>query len=103
MNSTKFFQKWLRPLQKNYFSKGFDKEATSYFVTRKNRQMTKEMFELGSQMNAATFTNSLLILWTETDTPELRPLAKPLADLAQSVYSIENQSEEVSPFIYVMY
>lgn len=103
MNLTKFFQKWLLPLRRSYFPRSFDKGAASYFIVRKNPRMTREMFELGSNISFANLENRLADFWSENGNPELKPLAKPLAELAKSVYSIENQSDEVSPFSYVMY
>ena len=51
-----FFNKWLRPLLANpkvaqgYFPKGFDKNLSSYFITRKETRMTADAFELGSKI-----------------------------------------------------
>lgn len=109
MNLTNFFAKWLRPLLANpkvtrgYFPKTFDKNIPSYFIVRKNCRMTRQIFELGSQMSPAILADSLCRFWQGSGDSELEPLAKPLAELAQSVYSIKTQDEEVSPFIYVMY
>lgn len=100
MNSTKFFKKELRPLQKDYFPTTFDASLSSYFITREECRMTPEAFDLGSQMNPARLAETLERLWAGT---ELEPLAKPLAQLAKQVTSVENQSDDVSPFIYVMY
>ena len=98
-----FFKKWLKPRSRNYFPTGFDEKLPSYFIRRKDCRMTAKAFELGSQMSAECLADCLSHFWSARQENELEPLAKPLAELAQSVYSIDNQNEELSPFIYVMY
>lgn len=95
MNLTKFFQKWMRPKEKKYFETTFDQNLSTYFVARKNPEKINT-FEFG-------LSDALSRLWAEQNTPELKPLAKPMEKLAQNLYSVDEQNEEVSPFIYVMY
>lgn len=81
-----------------------DPDAESYFVTRGRRQMSPADFELASGIkDAKTLAAAMAQMWEERGEGALHSLSDKLADLAQNIKREEDQSEEVSPFVYVMY
>jgi hypothetical protein len=106
-----FFFEELVPLAKKlhskndsiFFQKKPDPITDTYFVRRKKVTMTPENFEFGGCNSPEDLKKSLISLWIAEGYSELPIIADAIVKLAISVHRIEEQSSEVSPFIYVMF
>ena len=106
----KFFLKELIPLAeqlrgegKAFFPVKGDPGATTYYIQRDKTTMTPEDFEVVGCDAVEGFEEALIDLWRSQGYPQLTALAPTLSRLARSLYHVEEQTEEVSPFIYVMF
>jgi hypothetical protein len=77
---------------------GPDPEDDSYYVAP--RRGKPEFIELE---DAADCEKALRDLWEGQKIPELAALAGPILELARQVEIREEESGEISPFVYVMY
>ena len=93
----------LREAGRQYFPTAAEPAAASYYVPRARNTLAPADFELGGGASVEGFEQAMRELWTAQGCPELVPLAPALADLARAVRLREELSEEVSPFIYVMF
>src|SRR5205085_834554 len=80
-----------------------DPAVASYYRRRSRRQMSRQDFELPVPIGVEELEKALVELWTSDGFPELAALAPGVARIARSVYFTEDQDQEVSPFIYVMF
>ena len=106
----KFFFEELMPLAeklrdegKSFFAVRPDPAAKTYYIKRKKTAMDPASFEVAGCDSFDSFEKALADMWTSQGYPELAVLAPTLLKLTKSIYSVEEQSEEVSPFIYVMF
>jgi len=106
----KFFSKEALPLAKKmkaggkaFFPTSFDAAAQTYYVKRQKTTMTKADFEVAGCDSFEAFEKALEEMWRSQGYPELAALAPGLAKLSKALYAAEEQSGEVSPFIYVMF
>jgi len=106
-----FFEKVLLPLrqklnveQQPLFPLSKDSEAESYFIERISISMHSEDFEKCSGIDSQeTFLTVLESFWFSRGEEELLQIAPQLAKLAQTLKSIDKQTDKVSPFVYTMY
>src|SRR4051812_37704197 len=77
-----------------------DAQASSYYAARAKRSMDAGDFELPAPEKLA---DALKELWRRQGCADLTPMAQTIAELAEALRHQEEQSDEVSPFIYVMY
>ncbi|HKQ54179.1 MAG TPA: hypothetical protein VJT74_17515 [Pyrinomonadaceae bacterium] len=118
MNSTKdqellaaeFFEELLAPLAKrerdrakSFFPLGADPQAESYYAEPPRRVMRASDFELRAAQSLADFVTELAALWAGEGNEELAALAPRLLALAEEMNDREEQAEDVSPFMYVMF
>jgi hypothetical protein len=101
----RFFDKRLVPLAEKlrarrvqFFPMGPDARAASYYLTP--RRGKPEFIELEGP---ADCEKALRELWDEQKIPELAQLAAPILELARQVEIREEETGEISPFVYVMY
>lgn len=101
----RFFDKRMVPLAEKlrargtrFFPMGPDAQASTYYVAP--RRGRPEFTELEG---AADCEKALRDLWEEQRIPELTALAGPILELARQVEIREEESGEISPFVYVMY
>jgi len=88
---------------KVFFELKPDPRRETYYVARPKTTMEPNDFEISGLSSFEDFEAALRRLWTEQGCPELAELAPAVANLARMLYSREEPSEEVSPFIYVMF
>jgi len=106
-----FFEKILLPLrqelnveQQPLFPLSKNSEAESYFIERVNTSMDSEDFEKFSGIiSQETFLTVLESFWFSRQEQELLQIVPQLAKLAQTLKSIDKQTDKVSPFVYTMY
>ena len=101
----RFFDKRLAPLAEKlrargtrFFPMGPDAQADSYYVAP--RRGRPEFIPLEGP---AECEKALRDLWEEQGMPELAALAESILELARQVEIREEESGEISPFVYVMY
>lgn len=106
----KFFFKKLLPLSnmlkekgESYFPTKPDSRLKTYFVKREKTIMLPEYFEIAACDSVDNFHDSLFEFWKSQGNSELCELSDELSKLAELMYMVEEQNEEVSPFIYVMF
>lgn len=75
----------------------------SYFVRRSNTAMTKSDFEAGGCASVETVEADLARAWNRADSASLLALAPGIAGLARTLRQVDQQSGEVSEFVYAMY
>jgi hypothetical protein len=80
-----------------------DPQLPSYYVQRSQTTMTKKDFETGSCRDTDELAEALREMWGDQGFEELAELAPQLAKLAARLKGSQHESEDVSPFVYVMY
>jgi hypothetical protein len=104
-----FYQNLLKESKKlhekhiSFFPTTFDRNADTYYSIREKRTLEPESFEEPDCISFEDFERKLTILWESLGQHEFIPMARPLANLAKLLYNIEDQNEEISEFIYVMF
>jgi hypothetical protein len=93
----------LRARGETFFPLGADPGARTYFTTRDKTTMTARDFEVAGCDAPESFERALIALWNAQGHPALTSLTPTLSRLATSLYQIDEQDEDVSPFIYVMF
>ena|SRR2546423_3944083 len=93
----------LRARGEVFFPLSADPSATTYYTKRDKTAMTAKDFEVAGCDAVESFEQALIALWTSQGYPQLTSLAPALSRLAKSLQHIDQQTEEVSPFIYVMF
>jgi hypothetical protein len=77
--------------------------AKSYYITRPQRRMTPADFEQGGLTSAAQAPAEMQAVWSAAAGHPLAPLAQGVAKLAGQLKCSQEQSSDVSTFIYAMY
>ena len=86
------------------FPAGPDLSRESYFQARTKRRMSREDFEAASYDGAAGLAGALRSVWQNGNLAELTGSAEKQAAVAVALQAeAEAQTDEVSPFIYVMF
>jgi hypothetical protein len=88
---------------REFFALRPDSEAESYYVEPTNGLMRPEDFELRAGESVEEFVRELAALWTSEGREELAAMAPRLAALAAELREDEEQPDDVSPFMYVMF
>lgn len=86
----------------SFFPTSFNHDEPTYYLIRERSAMRAEEYEL-SVSQASELEKEMIKVWNSQGCSELIPLASKTANLAESLRFIEICSEEVSPFIYVMF
>lgn len=93
----------LRARGRQVVSTGPDPTQVSYYRTRVHTTMAPADFELKGPGSIEDFTSAIAELWRSQGLPELGALAPGLARIARTVYFVDHDDDEVSPFLYVMF
>jgi hypothetical protein len=88
---------------REFFALRPDASAESYYVEPTNRAMRPEDFELRAADSVEDFISELAALWVSEGREELASMAPRLAALASELREDEEQPDDVSPFMYVMF
>jgi len=80
-----------------------DADASTYYITRQKTTMSKQDFESGGHSSVETIAADLTAFWNEHDDANMCKLAPSLSALAKELRVVEDQNEEISPFVYVMF
>ena len=109
-SASAFFREVLVPVAlkeresgREFFALRPDSSAESYYVEPTKREMMPEDFELRAGESVEEFVRALAALWASEGREELAAMAPRLAALAAEVREDEEQSDDVSPFMYVMF
>jgi hypothetical protein len=86
-----------------YFHKKPDSFKDTYFVKRSKRSMEPDDFDLGDLNSSEDLKKALLGMWLADGHAELTIMAEALSKLSENSHHKEDQSSDVSPFIYVMF
>jgi len=92
-----------RETGREFFALHPDASVESYYVEPMKSEMRPEDFELRAADSVEEFVRELSALWTSEGREELASMAQRLAALASEVREDEEQREDVSPFMYVMF
>jgi hypothetical protein len=88
---------------REFFALRPDAAAESYYVEPTRREMSPEEFELRASESIEAFVRELAALWSFEGREELAAMAPRLASLASELREDKQQSDDVSPFMYVMF
>ena len=88
---------------REFFALRPDAEAESYYVEPTKSLMRPEDFELRAGESVEDFVRELAALWASEGREGLAAMAPRLAALAAEVREDEEQRDDVSPFMYVMF
>jgi hypothetical protein len=88
---------------REFFALRPDAEAESYYVEPTKGLMRPEDFELRAGESVEEFVRELAALWASEGREDLAAMAPRLAALATEVREDEEQRDDVSPFMYVMF
>jgi hypothetical protein len=88
---------------REFFALRPDAESESYYVEPTKSAMRPEDFELRACESVEEFVRALAALWASEGGVELAAMAPRLAALAAEVREDEEQTDDVSPFMYVMF
>ena len=80
-----------------------DADAITYYKTRPNTTMSKEDFEIGGHSTLESFAADLTSFWDDNKDYNFCELVPQLVELASELRVDEDQNEEISPYIYVMF
>jgi len=80
-----------------------DADASTYYITRQKTSMSKQDFEIGGHSTLETFAADLTTFWNNNDDSNLCELVPSLAELANELHVVEDQNEEISPYVYIMF
>lgn len=86
-----------------YFPLEPDPHSLTYYLEREQTAMTPEDFEVSGCESSEALEKALAELWNSQGNTELIPLAQTTVRLAEMLRECEEESQEVSPFIYVMF
>ncbi len=92
-----------RATGREFFALRPDAAAESYYVEPTNRSMEPADFELRASESVEDFIRELAALWASEGLEELAATAPRLAALASGLREDEEQTDDVSPFMYVMF
>lgn len=92
-----------REAGREFFALRPDAEAESYFAEPAKGSMRPEDFELRACESVEDFVRELAALWASEGREGLAAMAPRLAALAAGVREDEEQTDDVSPFMYVMF
>lgn len=105
-----FFREVLVPLalreratNREFFALRPDASVESYYVEPTKREMRPEDFELRAADSIEDFVRELAALWSSEGREDLAAMVQRLAALASEVREDEEQPDDVSPFMYVMF
>lgn len=109
-SATAFFREVLIPVAlreratgREFFALRPDDEAESYYVEPTRSVMEPADFELRAAESVEEFVRELAALWSSEGREDLTAMAPRLAALASEVREDEEQTDDVSPFMYVMF
>ena len=80
-----------------------DADAITYYKTRPKKTMSKKSFEIGGHSKLETFAADLTSFWHDNKDYNFCELVPKLEELACELRVDEDQNEEISPYIYVMF
>ena len=80
-----------------------DADAITYYKTRTKTTMSKEDFEIGGHSTLDSFAADLTSFWHDNKDYNFCELVPKLEELACELRVDEDQNEEISPYIYVMF
>ena len=89
--------------QNSFFPVVADPSLETYYTARDHRNASPEDFEIAGCDSPENFALALYKMWSSEGYPELSALAESMSKLAKSLHFAKEQSDEVSPFIYVMF
>jgi len=78
-------------------------DVQSYFARRARAAMSRADFETGGCLSLGTVEADLVRLWSGPDDRLLAALAPGMAKLARSLRLAQEETADVSHFVYVMY
>lgn len=93
----------LRAQGRELLPAGPDPALGSYYQRRALTTMSRADFEVSGPGSVEDFRAAIMQLWRSQGLSELEPLAPSLARIADAVRLVEEQGDEVSPFVYVMF
>jgi hypothetical protein len=93
----------IRAKGKAFFPLGPDPQQESYYDEPTRRIMAPEDFEFSGDRSVEEFMTSLAAFWRQEGNSELAKIIPKLTELALQLSHEEEQDEDVSPFIYVMF
>jgi hypothetical protein len=88
---------------REFFALRPDADAETYYVEPTRRTMSPADFELRAAESVEDFISELAAMWTAEGRGELAAIAARLGELAATLGAGEQQAEDVSPFMYVMF
>lgn len=86
-----------------FFPLGAEADAESYWQVRDRKTFAPEDFDALGSSTAEELGDRLIELWQDAEFPELESIVRELTRLSESLRINEEQQDEVSAFIYVMY
>ena len=105
-----FFEKELMPLAEEIKQHQdiipwvhLDTEANTYYKKRSKTSMRKQDFEKCGHSTLETFATDLNEFWNNKEDSKLCELVPSLEKLAFELHAVEDQNEEISPYIYIMF
>lgn len=93
----------LRKAGESAFPVGADASRDSYYTIRGQTTMMPVDFEASAPGSLDDLAPALARLWDQQGAPELAALGPGLTRLARALYLAEEPSDELSPFVYVMF
>ncbi len=80
-----------------------DPQAETYYRRRSTTRMSAASYEVDGLGSVEGLETALRSFWESRGLPELASLSPGLTELARLLRPTEEQTDEVSPFIYVMF
>ena len=106
----KYFYEELLPVakkvlaeRKGLFPVAAEPELGTYFTARQHEKASSTDFEIHGCESPEQLAHALGQMWSSQGYPELGALAESMSKLARTLHFVTEQSDEISPFIYVMF
>jgi hypothetical protein len=80
-----------------------DSDAESYYICRQKRSLNPKDFETIDCRSFDDLQDRLHEYWAVHGDDDLISLAPSMKRLAETLYDVHDQDEEISPYIYVMF
>jgi carbamoyltransferase len=104
-----FFDEYLMPIIQQAEQRGallsqrIDPDCPSYYQRRSRGLMDRVEFELPACSDGGSLLDAFGQIWTTLERTPFLDLAEPMVNLAESLYCLQEQHEEVLPFVYTIW
>ena len=108
-NPGQFFDEYLMPIIQQaeqrhaLLLQRTDPDCPSYYQRRSHRSMDRAEFEMPACSDGGPLLDAFGLIWRTLERTPFLGLAAPMVNLAESLYCLQEQDEEILPFVYTIW